>query len=162
MDLHVVERHAGVLKHNFEFELASIRNALTFSETPITEYRTPPLRGENTQAVLAGQLGYDEDKIALAVLRSAPSSCELEASHWCKSAHYFNRSTPQIGENRLRSAIKVFAKVITAEMLHNRNQKGVNHEPFDEPPASPPGRLLRPVGRCHEFHSRRRAGGKYG
>ncbi|MCK1624098.1 hypothetical protein IVA98_13040 [Bradyrhizobium sp. 160] len=52
------------MKHNFESELASISNALTFSETPITEYRSLPLRGENTQGVLAGKLGYDENKIA--------------------------------------------------------------------------------------------------
>jgi crotonobetainyl-CoA:carnitine CoA-transferase CaiB-like acyl-CoA transferase len=51
-------------KHKFKPDLSLIRNALTFSETPITEYRAPPLLGENTQEVLGGKLGYDAAKIA--------------------------------------------------------------------------------------------------
>ena len=46
-----------------------IRNALTFSGTPITEYRAPPLLGQNTEEVLQSTLGYSEAK--LAELRSA-------------------------------------------------------------------------------------------
>ena len=49
--------------HPFEHSLSLIRNALTFSETPITEYRAPPLLGENTREVLAARLGYDDGKI---------------------------------------------------------------------------------------------------
>ena len=64
-DPHVQSRGMRVkTKHKFEPELSLIRNALTFSETPITEYRAPPLLGENTQEVLGGKLGYDAEKIA--------------------------------------------------------------------------------------------------
>jgi len=49
--------------HPFEPQLSLIRNALTFSETPVTDYRAPPLLGENTAEVLAGQLGFDAAKI---------------------------------------------------------------------------------------------------
>ncbi|MCC8948193.1 CoA transferase [Bradyrhizobium sp. Arg62] len=63
-DPHVQERGMWVkVKHKFEPELSLIRNALTFSETPITEYRAPPLLGENTLEVLSSKLGYDETKI---------------------------------------------------------------------------------------------------
>jgi crotonobetainyl-CoA:carnitine CoA-transferase CaiB-like acyl-CoA transferase len=50
-------------EHKFEPELSLIRNALTFSETPIKTYRAPPLLGEHTQEVLGGKLGYDAGKI---------------------------------------------------------------------------------------------------
>ena len=50
-------------EHPFEPQLSLIRNALTFSETPVKEYRAPPLLGEHTREVLGG-LGYDEAKIA--------------------------------------------------------------------------------------------------
>jgi crotonobetainyl-CoA:carnitine CoA-transferase CaiB-like acyl-CoA transferase len=64
-DPHVQSRGMRVkTKHKFEPDLSLIRNALTFSETPITEYRAPPLLGENTQEVLGGKLGYDAEKIA--------------------------------------------------------------------------------------------------
>ncbi|MCK1425816.1 CaiB/BaiF CoA-transferase family protein [Bradyrhizobium sp. 87] len=64
-DPHVAERGMRVtVKHKFAPELSLIRNALTFSETPITEYRAPPLLGEHTQEVLANKLAYDEKKIA--------------------------------------------------------------------------------------------------
>lgn len=63
-DPHVQERGMRVkIKHEFEPELSLIRNALIFSETPITEYRAPPLLGENTLDVLRVQLGYDAAKI---------------------------------------------------------------------------------------------------
>jgi crotonobetainyl-CoA:carnitine CoA-transferase CaiB-like acyl-CoA transferase len=62
-DPHVQERGMRVkVKHKLEPELSLIRNALTFSETPVTEYRAPPLLGENTQEVLA-TIGYDAAKI---------------------------------------------------------------------------------------------------
>lgn len=63
-DPHVQARGMRVkTKHKFEPELSLIRNALTFSGTPVTEYRAPPLLGEHTQEVLGGKLGYDADKI---------------------------------------------------------------------------------------------------
>jgi crotonobetainyl-CoA:carnitine CoA-transferase CaiB-like acyl-CoA transferase len=63
-DPHVQERGMRVkVKHKFEPELSLIRNALSFSETPVTEYRAPPLLGEHTQEVLGGALGYDAEKI---------------------------------------------------------------------------------------------------
>ncbi|VIO71677.1 CaiB/BaiF CoA transferase family protein [Bradyrhizobium ivorense] len=63
-DPHVQERGMRVkVNHKFDPELSLIRNALTFSETPITEYRVPPLLGENTQEVLTAKLGYDANKI---------------------------------------------------------------------------------------------------
>ena len=49
--------------HPFQPDLSLIRNALTLSETPIKDYRAPPLLGEHTQEVLAGKLGYDAGKI---------------------------------------------------------------------------------------------------
>jgi crotonobetainyl-CoA:carnitine CoA-transferase CaiB-like acyl-CoA transferase len=48
--------------HPFEPSLSLIRNALTFSETPVTEYRYPPLLGEHTKEVLA-TIGYDDAKV---------------------------------------------------------------------------------------------------
>jgi len=63
-DPHVTERGMRVkVKHQLEPELSLIRNALTFSETPVTDYRAPPLLGENTQDVLSTMLGYDATKI---------------------------------------------------------------------------------------------------
>lgn len=63
-DPHVQARGMRVkTKHKFEPELSLIRNALTFSGTPITEYRAPPLLGEHTQEVLGGKLGYDAQKL---------------------------------------------------------------------------------------------------
>jgi crotonobetainyl-CoA:carnitine CoA-transferase CaiB-like acyl-CoA transferase len=52
------------VKHPFEPSLSLIRNALTFSETPVKEYRYPPRLGEHTKEVLAERLGYDDAKIA--------------------------------------------------------------------------------------------------
>ncbi|QPF94381.1 CaiB/BaiF CoA transferase family protein [Bradyrhizobium commune] len=63
-DPHVQSRGMRVkTAHKFEPELSLIRNALTFSETPIKTYRAPPLLGEHTQEVLGGKLGYDAGKI---------------------------------------------------------------------------------------------------
>ena len=63
-DPHVRARGMEVkVEHPFEPNLSLIRNALTFSETPVKEYRAPPLLGEHTQEVLS-QLGYDEGRIA--------------------------------------------------------------------------------------------------
>jgi len=64
-DPHVRERGMEVkVTHPFEPQLSLIRNALSFSETPVREYRYPPLLGEHTAEVLASRLGYDEDKLA--------------------------------------------------------------------------------------------------
>lgn len=63
-DPHVQSRGMRVkTKHKFEPDLSLIRNALTLSGTPITEYRAPPLLGEHTKEVLGGKLGYDAQKI---------------------------------------------------------------------------------------------------
>jgi len=63
-DPHVQSRGMRVkTEHKFEPELSLIRNALTFSETPIETYRAPPLLGEHTQEVLGTKLGYDAGKI---------------------------------------------------------------------------------------------------
>jgi crotonobetainyl-CoA:carnitine CoA-transferase CaiB-like acyl-CoA transferase len=63
-DPHVQSRGMRVkVDHPFEPDLSLIRNALTFSETPIETYRAPPLLGEHTQEVLGGKLGYDAEKI---------------------------------------------------------------------------------------------------
>jgi crotonobetainyl-CoA:carnitine CoA-transferase CaiB-like acyl-CoA transferase len=63
-DPHVESRGMRVkVDHPFEPDLSLIRNALTFSETPIKNYRAPPLLGEHTREVLGGKLGYDADKI---------------------------------------------------------------------------------------------------
>jgi len=50
-------------EHPFEQHLSLIRNALTFSGTPVTEYRYPPLLGEHTAEVLSSRLGYDAAKL---------------------------------------------------------------------------------------------------
>jgi len=41
-----------------------VRSPLNFSETPITEYRAPPMLGEHTHAVLSEMLNLDEAAIA--------------------------------------------------------------------------------------------------
>ncbi|MBK3662833.1 CoA transferase [Bradyrhizobium diazoefficiens] len=71
-DPHVAARGMRVnVKHKFAPELSLIRNALTFSETPIIEYRAPPLLGEHTQEILADKLAYDDEKIAQLTLIGA-------------------------------------------------------------------------------------------
>jgi len=63
-DPHVRSRGMEVkVEHPFEPALSLIRNAITFSETPVTEYRAPPLLGADTRDVLAAELGYDETKL---------------------------------------------------------------------------------------------------
>jgi crotonobetainyl-CoA:carnitine CoA-transferase CaiB-like acyl-CoA transferase len=63
-DPHVQERGMQVkVKHKFAQELSLIRNAITFSETPITAYCAPPLLGENNYEVLHVKLGYDDAKL---------------------------------------------------------------------------------------------------
>ncbi len=70
-DPHVQSRGMEVkTEHPFEPQLSLIRNALTFSETPVQEYRAPPLLGEHTAEVLSG-LGYDAAKIAALKERGA-------------------------------------------------------------------------------------------
>jgi crotonobetainyl-CoA:carnitine CoA-transferase CaiB-like acyl-CoA transferase len=49
--------------HPFEHSLSLIRNAISFSETPVKDYRAPPLLGHDTREVLASTLGYDEAKL---------------------------------------------------------------------------------------------------
>jgi crotonobetainyl-CoA:carnitine CoA-transferase CaiB-like acyl-CoA transferase len=44
--------------------LSLIRNALTFSGTPVREYRYPPKLGEHTREVLSSKLGYDQAKLS--------------------------------------------------------------------------------------------------
>src|SRR5947207_963571 len=48
--------------HPFEHALSLIRNPITFSATPVKDYRAPPLLGENTREVLAA-IGYDDAKM---------------------------------------------------------------------------------------------------
>jgi len=63
-DPHVRSRGMQIkVDHPFEHALSLIRNPLTFSGTPVTEYRAPPLLGANTREVLASKLGYDETKL---------------------------------------------------------------------------------------------------
>jgi len=64
-DPHVRSRGMEVkVDHPFEPSLSLIRNALTFSQTPVTEYRYPPRLGEHTREILAAKLGCDDTKIA--------------------------------------------------------------------------------------------------
>jgi crotonobetainyl-CoA:carnitine CoA-transferase CaiB-like acyl-CoA transferase len=64
-DPHVRSRGMEVkVDHPFEHSLSLIRNALTFSGTPVKEYRYPPRLGEHTKEVLTSKLGYDDAKLA--------------------------------------------------------------------------------------------------
>jgi crotonobetainyl-CoA:carnitine CoA-transferase CaiB-like acyl-CoA transferase len=59
-------RHRGMrvrAPHPLKPDLDLIRSPLNFSETPITDYRAPPMLGEHTRAVLAGELGLSEAEI---------------------------------------------------------------------------------------------------
>jgi crotonobetainyl-CoA:carnitine CoA-transferase CaiB-like acyl-CoA transferase len=51
------------VNHPYEPQLSLIRNALTFSGTPVKEYRHPPRLGEHTKEVLSSKLGYDDAKL---------------------------------------------------------------------------------------------------
>ena len=63
-DPHVRSRGMEIkVDHPFEHALSLIRNPIIFSETPVKDYRTPPLLGENTREVLASKLGYDDTKV---------------------------------------------------------------------------------------------------
>src|SRR5437660_3566713 len=48
--------------HPLQHDLSLIRNAITFSGTPVKDYRAPPLLGADTKDVLA-TIGYDEAKV---------------------------------------------------------------------------------------------------
>jgi crotonobetainyl-CoA:carnitine CoA-transferase CaiB-like acyl-CoA transferase len=62
-DPHVRSRGMQVkVEHPFEPALSLIRNAITFSGTPVKEYRAPPLLGADTREVLA-TIGYDEARL---------------------------------------------------------------------------------------------------
>lgn len=63
-DPHVQSRGMRVsVDHPFEPALSLVRNPLTFSGTPITEYRAPPLLGSNTDEILS-TIGYDGERVA--------------------------------------------------------------------------------------------------
>ena len=60
-------RHRGMevkVKHPLREDLSLIRNPLTFSGTPVEDYRAPPLLGADTTDVLKGTLGYSDAKLA--------------------------------------------------------------------------------------------------
>src|SRR5437660_2042608 len=62
-DPHVRARGMEIkVDHPFEHALSLIRNPITFSATPVKDYRAPPLLGENTREVLAA-IGYDDAKM---------------------------------------------------------------------------------------------------
>jgi crotonobetainyl-CoA:carnitine CoA-transferase CaiB-like acyl-CoA transferase len=62
-DPHVRSRGMEIkVEHPFEHALSLIRNPITFSGTPVKEYRAPPLLGADTKEVLA-TIGYDEAKV---------------------------------------------------------------------------------------------------
>jgi crotonobetainyl-CoA:carnitine CoA-transferase CaiB-like acyl-CoA transferase len=64
-DPHVQARGMRVnVDHPFDPALSLVRNALTFSGTPITEYRAPPLLSSSTEDILAG-IGYDAERIGV-------------------------------------------------------------------------------------------------
>jgi crotonobetainyl-CoA:carnitine CoA-transferase CaiB-like acyl-CoA transferase len=62
-DPHVQSRGMQIkVDHPFQHELSLIRNAISFSGTPVKDYRAPPLLGADTKDVLA-TIGYDEAKL---------------------------------------------------------------------------------------------------
>jgi crotonobetainyl-CoA:carnitine CoA-transferase CaiB-like acyl-CoA transferase len=62
-DPHVRSRGMEIkVDHPFEHALSLIRNPLTFSGTPVNDYRAPPMLGEHTRDILS-KLGYDAAKL---------------------------------------------------------------------------------------------------
>jgi crotonobetainyl-CoA:carnitine CoA-transferase CaiB-like acyl-CoA transferase len=62
-DPHVRSRGMQVkVDHPLQHDLSLIRNAITFSGTPVKEYRAPPLLGADTRDVLS-TIGYDDAKV---------------------------------------------------------------------------------------------------
>jgi crotonobetainyl-CoA:carnitine CoA-transferase CaiB-like acyl-CoA transferase len=62
-DPHVRSRGMEIkVDHPLEPALSLIRNPITFSGTPVKDYRAPPLLGADTKDVLA-TIGYDEAKL---------------------------------------------------------------------------------------------------
>ena len=63
-DPHVQARGMRVnVEHPFESALSVVRNPLSFSGTPITDYRAPPTLGSSTDEILSS-VGYDGERIA--------------------------------------------------------------------------------------------------
>lgn len=63
-DPHVQARGMRVkVEHPFEPALSVVRNPLSFSGTPITDYRAPPTLGSSTDEILSG-IGYDGERIS--------------------------------------------------------------------------------------------------
>jgi crotonobetainyl-CoA:carnitine CoA-transferase CaiB-like acyl-CoA transferase len=61
-DPHVRSRGMEIkVDHPFEHSLSLIRNPISFSGTPVKDYRAPPLLGADTTEVLA-TIGYDGEK----------------------------------------------------------------------------------------------------
>ena len=68
-DPQIKARHLEVkVKHPLRDDLSILASPMKFSETPIEDYRAPPMLGGNTDEVLKGLLGMDD--AALAVLRA--------------------------------------------------------------------------------------------
>ncbi len=62
-DPHVRSRGMEIkVDHAFEHALSLIRNPLTFSGTPVNDYRAPPMLGEHTREILS-KLGYDAARL---------------------------------------------------------------------------------------------------
>jgi crotonobetainyl-CoA:carnitine CoA-transferase CaiB-like acyl-CoA transferase len=63
-DEHVRSRGMEIkVDHPFEHALSLIRNPLTFSGTPLNDYKAPPKLGEHTGEILGSKLGYDDGKL---------------------------------------------------------------------------------------------------
>jgi crotonobetainyl-CoA:carnitine CoA-transferase CaiB-like acyl-CoA transferase len=68
-DPQIKARHLEVkVKHPLREDLHILASPMKFSETPIEEYRAPPMLGANTDEVLKDLLGMDDK--ALATLRA--------------------------------------------------------------------------------------------
>jgi crotonobetainyl-CoA:carnitine CoA-transferase CaiB-like acyl-CoA transferase len=53
-----------MVRHAKGADIPLIANPVRLSETPVTEYRSPPLLGEHTDQLLGERLGYDAAKLA--------------------------------------------------------------------------------------------------